>query len=129
MMGKNMGRLGRKGIAALLAIVLVFQTGWVYGESSGGVRGFVQRLYQVVLNREPDASGWDFWEQKLISGESSGAEAAYGFVFSEEYQRRHTGAEDYVDLLYRALMGREPDEGGLQNWIEAEQKGSSRDNI
>ena len=126
MMGKNMGRLGRKGIAALLAIVLVFQTGWVYGESSGGVRGFVQRLYQVVLNREPDASGWDFWEQKLISGESSGAEAAYGFVFSEEYQRKHTVAEDYVDLLYRALMGREPDEGGRAFWLNRLEMGATR---
>ncbi|WP_442874117.1 DUF4214 domain-containing protein [Cuneatibacter sp. NSJ-177] len=34
-----------------------------------------------------------------------------------------------MQRLYQVVLNREPDEGGLQNWIEAEQKGSSRDNI
>lgn len=46
------------------------------------IEQFVTRLYQVCLNREPDDAGLNDWVNRLSSGQASGVEVSYGFVFS-----------------------------------------------
>ncbi|MEG1070169.1 MAG: DUF4214 domain-containing protein, partial [Ruthenibacterium sp.] len=40
-------------------------------------------------------------------------------VFSKEFLSKNYNNTDYVKQLYRALMGREADAGGLENWVKA----------
>ena len=91
-----------------------------------GPEGFVRDLYINVLGREPDSEGFDEWVSKLKSGEIEGAKLAYGFIFSLEYLE--TGAEDgeFVDMLYRAILGREADEGGKAMWLRNLNWGGTR---
>ncbi len=79
---------------------------------------FVARLYSVMLGRNPDPNGLSDWTQKLLQGEQTAAEVIWGFVFSQEYLNKNTSNEDYISMLYRTLLNREPDEAGLASWCE-----------
>jgi len=64
-----------------------------YGITRGGIdtsneqiAAFVTRFYEECLDRSPDQSGLDDWVDKLASGELTGADVAYGFVYSIEFQ-------------------------------------------
>jgi N-acetylmuramoyl-L-alanine amidase len=80
------------------------------------VASFVRDLYVDVLGRDPDPAGYDHWISGLSDRSMDGATVAYGFIFSEEYISRNTTDEDYVKMLYRAILGREADKSGLEAW-------------
>ena len=65
--------------------------------------------------------------KKLVNNEASGAEAAYGFIFSNECISQNLSNEAFVDLLYRALFGREPDAEGRTGWINQLNNGMKRE--
>lgn len=87
---------------------------------------FVSRLYRTCLGREEDAGGLLFWKVRLDSGEAAGADVAAGFFLSREYQAMDKEAGQYVDDLYRAVLGREPDRRGKEFWLDCIDAGSSR---
>jgi len=88
-------------------------------ELSGGVDGFVTRLYALCLGRQPDAEGFEFWTTRLESGEISARECAYGFFFSPEFTELANNITDdsYVELFYNVFLGRESDPVGKASWI------------
>ena len=47
-------------------------------------REYVRRIYKVMLDREPDQGGWNFWTGRLDSGASPTAVIA-GFIDSREF--------------------------------------------
>ena len=47
-------------------------------------REYVRRIYKVMLDREPDQGGWDFWTGRLDIGASPTAVIA-GFIDSREF--------------------------------------------
>lgn len=49
---------------------------------------FVKLLYQYVLDRTATQSEIDYWVGRLENG-STGAEVAYGFIFSQEFQNKN----------------------------------------
>ncbi len=77
---------------------------------------FVQRLYSIILGRNCDRAGMEYWTIELVTGNQTGAKVADGFVFSPEYRNKNKGNEAFLTDLYRAIMGREPDESGLSYW-------------
>jgi len=92
------------------------------------IEQFVARLYQLVLNRNYDSNGLQFWSNRLRSG-VTGASVAHGFFFSPEFINRNLCNEDFVDILYLALLGREPDVQGRANWLRNLELGFPRENI
>ena len=90
------------------------------------VAQFVARLYQQCLGRNPDTTGWIDWVSRLVGGSMSGADIAYGLVFSQEFQNRNLSNNDYVATLYRALFGREADATGLATWVGQLNEGRQR---
>lgn len=50
----------------------------------------------------------------------SGAGVAFGFVFSPEYQKKNTSNDEYVTMLYRVMLGREPDASGKASWVKTD---------
>lgn len=93
------------------------------------VSAFVTRFYQQCLNREPDLDGLSRWVNELNSGAKTGADVAYGFVFSQEFINRNTTNEQYLTMLYRALFNREPDTAGYNGWLSQLNSGAPRRDI
>lgn len=91
------------------------------------VTSFVIRLYEYCLGRRPSPyeDGVNDWVRCILDGSMTGADAAWGFLSSQEMENRNLSDSDYVDVLYRALMGREPD-GGKSTWMGELDKGVSR---
>lgn len=98
-------------------------------EAEENVRQFVERLYLLVLGREGETTGIDSWKEALLSLSSSGVDAGYGFVFSEECKERNLSNEDFVEMLYRTFMNRTSDESGKEAWVSQLAAGVDREQI
>lgn len=72
-----------------------------FASTNGTVEDFVKRLYSVCLDREPDSEGLKSWTQQLENHELTGAGAAYGFIYSEEFQNKNATNEQYVEYMYQ----------------------------
>ena len=106
---------------------------------------FIEKLYVTILDREPDDSGMDYWKRLLRRGYSR-AYVLRGFTNSDEftavckvygiergsldltdddYELEEAGQQideekvhAYVTRLYDKILGRSPDEAGLEYWID-----------
>ena len=90
------------------------------------VEGFVQRMYELVLGRDADPIGLEYWTGQLLSGEQTGASVALGFFGSDEYEEADKSNEDYVNDLYQVMLGREADPTGLLYWSDRLGDGTPR---
>lgn len=107
---------------------------------------FIERLYELILEREPDKAGLDFWKKALESGEVAIFDVVEGFLKSAEFMRRENAisitpdilnriSEDsvinenapqkvqwkaltFVYRLYCWALKRQPDKGGLNEWYQ-----------
>lgn len=94
-----------------------------------GVEGFVNRLYNVCLDRTPDKNGFNMWCNLLASGAYTGADAAEGFFYSEEFLNKDYSNENYLTYLYRVFFDREPDPEGWDVWMGLLESGTSRRDV
>ena len=90
---------------------------------------FVERLYQTCLGRRGDRGGQKDWVSKLLNKQITGIECARSFVQSKEYINKGLSDEDFVENMYKAMMGRASDEGGKTNWLNALANGKTRDEV
>lgn len=93
------------------------------------VTNFVTRLYTVALGRTPDEAGLNSWVDIISNRENTGAQAAYGFIFSDELKGRNLDDAAYVELLYRTLFDRSADEVGTNGWLNVLSNGLSREYV
>ena len=93
------------------------------------VTAFVNRLYSIALDRSADVAGLNDWTGKLLDKVQTPKQVAYGFVFSKEMTNRNLTNEQFVTMLYRTMMDREPDASGLNNWVAKLKSGTPRQNI
>lgn len=91
--------------------------------------GYIERLYRYCLLREYDESGMSYWYQMLETGKMSGAQVAQSFFFSEEFKNRNVSDQQYLNLLYKAMMNREPDKSGMEYWNSLLANGVSREYV
>jgi hypothetical protein len=79
------------------------------------VAGIVTRLYTEILGRavkEGEVSAWT--DHIVASGDLEGA--AVAFLVSLEFETRPLTFRDYVVILYKAFLRRDPDPSGLEGW-------------
>jgi len=93
------------------------------------VEQFVTRLYVRILGRQPDKGGFQHWKGLIMSGNMTGAQVAYHFFFCNEFLKKNVTNEQYVDILYRALLNREPDRSGRKHWLDHLNAWVSREDI
>ena len=91
------------------------------------VEAFVARLYENVLGRTPDEKGLAAWVSQLTSGANGGEEVAKGFIFSDEYTKKNTSNDAFVEMLYNTLLNRKSDAAGKKAWVA--QKRSWKDSF
>ncbi len=101
----------------------------LYKQGIGQVRAFVERMYTIVLGRAAEAQGLNDWKIRLVTKEIDGATLVDMFVNSDEFIGRNTSDEEYIKILYRAVLGREADADGLKMWKDMLADGWTRDYI
>lgn len=95
------------------------------------IKSFVQRFYQLVLDREPDEGGFNDWSSQLANpdGTRTGGDIARGFFLSPEFINRLTTDSEFLDIAYHSFFDREADEGGKLHWINELSTGTSREEV
>ena len=106
----------------------------------------IARLYSAALGRAPDIGGLSGWEDIFSTLVPSSAKAqgvyvslsqtpvsglpslADGFILSPEFQLKYGALSEsqYVSQLYRNVLDREPDAGGLAGWLDIMHSGGTR---
>lgn len=84
-----------------------------YGDLSND--GYVDLVYQNVLNRPPDEAGRAFWVGELDSGRRTRGEMMAGFTESSEY-RNATNAPVNVIITYFGLLRRVATPAEITTW-------------
>ncbi len=110
-------------------VITGYYVSGVENMKQAGVNCFVARLYDICLNRLPDMAGQSGWVTKLINGEVTGTEAAFGFAFSQEFINVEKTPEEFVRYMYSAFFGREADSEGLNGWVEAINNGKTFEEV
>ncbi len=93
----------------------------VTGEDSKSV----ERLYEAYFLRDPDPSGLRFWSDQHAQGLPL-AEISSEFARSDEFVDRYGSLSDqqFVDLVYRNVLGRAADGAGLDHWVTQLRRGT-----
>ena len=123
--GRIQGGMSLDAAAACFVGSTEFQTR--YGATTNGE--FVTLLYNNVLNRAPDATGYANWVNQLSSGNMNRAEVVNSFAQGPEFQNNtapdalsygRAGLQadwsDDIFRLYQATLNRNPDTGGFADW-------------
>ena len=102
------GRLPREVVASSLFTSPEFVQSGLY----------VIKLYVGVLGRDPDFGGWLNWFTGLRNG-AAPSSVLNAFLASAEFQNTYGSLSnsDFVNLVYRNVLQRPPDPGGLANWL------------
>ena len=109
-------------MACILAIEIV--PGVIRGaKAADDAAGFVALCYQGLLGRAVDATGMEEWTEDLESGQAGGAQVIIGILGSGEYLGKRYPYEVTIRQLYQLMLGREPDEAGLKNWLAVLESG------
>lgn len=82
------------------------------------VEGFVARMYRLVLGREPENGGFEYWVNSLKSKKIDGADTVVGFFESKELTNKNLSNKEYIKLLYKSVLNREADNSGLNYWFD-----------
>ncbi|WP_281174391.1 DUF4214 domain-containing protein [Skermanella stibiiresistens] len=119
---------GPQGVDTVRAVEhFVFVDGR-YVTDTGDTAARVHRLYGAALDRAPDQDGLLNWKHAVDAGALSLVQAADGFVTSTEFQLRYGALDNpgFVKQLYRNVLDREGDDGGVANWTNAVNHGMTR---
>lgn len=93
------------------------------------VNQFVNRMYNLCLDRSPDSEGLEYWSTPMAERRMTGSQAAYGFVFSPEFKDKNYCNYCYVKKLYQVFLDREYDEAGLKYWVDLLNSGQTREAV
>jgi serralysin len=86
----------------------------------------IYRLYSATYGREPDAAGMGYWIQRMDSGTiiqqvsrefMLGGEGKGQPEFVQMYGANSTDST-FLTQLYHNILGRDPDAGGYQYWMD-----------
>jgi N-acetylmuramoyl-L-alanine amidase len=87
---------------------------------------FVARLYTKAFDRNFDVSGLNYWTGLLNSKKITPEQVAENFFLSAEMQAKRYTNTQYVTVLYRTFLDREPDAEGRAYHLGRLNSGVSR---
>lgn len=85
-----------------------------------GADGRIARLYAAFYLRDPDASGFQYWQDRIAAGDWTNDDTAQFFSSSTEFISLYGESltnRQYVQLLYQNTLSRLPDEAGFDFWL------------
>ncbi len=81
------------------------------------IKLFVVRFYELVLQRNPEVSGYNYWTEQLFNGTKSASNITIGFFFSNEFISQNHNDNTFVNIAYQTILNRIPDENGRIYWL------------
>lgn len=90
-------------------------------DGATGTEGQIARYYAALLDRAPDANGFDYWVN--TARQHGPGAVANAFAESAEFHSRFgdlisdAATGDWVDFVYAATLGRAPDADGKAYWM------------
>ena len=99
------------------------------------VDSFLAYAFSVLLHREPDPSGSAHYRQRIMAGHSRQSvvrDLLASGEFGERYgaqQRRQQPLEDFINQIYQDVLGRWPDEAGMQTYVRIGSKWRGREKV
>ncbi|MBR3057258.1 MAG: DUF4214 domain-containing protein [Clostridiales bacterium] len=95
-----------------------------------GFENFVERLYKIALNREPEAEGKAFWVKHVKEEGATGADCARFFLLTApEFMNRKLDNGQFLETLYSVFFDRASDASGKNYWLGRLSTGTSREEI
>ena len=94
-----------------------------------GARLFIRHHYRIVLDRNPDEEGLEYWVNNVKNKNFTPVYVASSFFYSPEYLAKGRTNSEFVTDLYAAIMNREPDKGGLEFWVKNLNEGGKRGDV
>ncbi|WP_338746433.1 DUF4214 domain-containing protein [Pseudomonas putida] len=85
----------------------------------------INELYKALLGRDAEEGGSAVWQEVLANGGSL-ADIAAAIAVSAEAQELDASNATFVNDLYVNVLGRDAEEAGLNNWVDALFNGASR---
>ncbi len=90
-------------------------------------KAYIASLYETLLNREPDFTGLNYWNQFLKENPNSRDILFYKFAFSKEFQNlcktykikpisKEEKIEAFIKRFYVYALKRKTDQAGLSYW-------------
>lgn len=91
---------------------------------------FVERLYELALDRESDPEGKQFWIDQVTKNGATGADCARFFLLeAPEFMNRNLSNEKFLEILYRVFFDREADPEGENFYLGEMRKGMTKINV
>ncbi|MEY9559321.1 DUF4214 domain-containing protein [Sinorhizobium fredii] len=79
-------------------------------------------VYCLILGRDGDGAEGEKWATSMQNGEATYTNMVHSLMRSDEFEAKYATfsltERSYVTLLYRLLVGREPDEYGLASYVK-----------
>ena len=100
-----------------------------YTDCNPNTTKFVARLYTQLLQRQPDESGIEYHVWRLVTNQCSAAESVSDFVFSDELNKQNISDTDFVERLYKTILGRPSGGTECSGWVSLISQGMSRSYI
>ena len=113
-------------IKVFILLILITNTFLVPIKAEDSTSAFINRLYNLCLDRQADASGLDFYVSRLNNGEFNAAQVVKGFFESPEFLNKSLNDNDYIEICYKAMMNRNSDLEGKNYWLNILDNGVSR---
>jgi len=99
-------------------------------QPNSGFEKFVERLYKIALNREPEKEGMDFWVNHVVNDGATGADCARFFLLdAPEFMNRNLNNDKFVDTLYSVFFDRAAEAGGKAYWVGQLNSGVSKRDV
>ncbi len=115
-------------VASNEAEVFEEETAEALPEANNTSADFIERLYNVALDRPSEEAGKQDWLNRLNEG-STGSDLAKGFLYSQEFLNKGTSNDQFLTVLYKTFFDRDPDEAGKAEWMKALNEGATRQQI
>lgn len=93
-----------------------------------GVDGQITRLYRGYFDRNPEVSGYTYWRDQILDGQTTVEAASEYFATSAEFSTRYGALnnEQFVNQVYQSVLGRPADAAGRDHWLIQLANGVSR---
>lgn len=94
------------------------------------VESEISGLYLTTIGRAPDSAGVAYWVDQVMNGNLTVSEVGQSFFDQPEVQTKYADldTDGFVTAVYENVLGRVPDEDGLNYWKEELESGNISNN-
>lgn len=90
---------------------------------------WIDLLYKNILKRKADDDGRNHWNMMLKYKKLKPHQVVSAFFNSEEYRKKNTSNDKFIDDLYFGILNRKADSNGRKYWSNQLSKGATRQTL